>query len=193
MVWLFVCGASRAGRGVGLAVMVLRCVPRACRVRLFPGGGARCRAACVTVWLCRVCYVDMVDAPGGYGRCCYVCWCLPCAAGDVARRVGGGYCIDCCVPCVFPLLAPFIWGYTRTAVRMKYNMKVGKDATTARGVGWDSGVQCVSAVTTPFFFSPPLEPLVPGAGVCVFRRAVATGRTRARSCVALPVSHCVKS
>ena len=57
---------------------------------------------------CRLC--DCCAAPGGFGTCLYAYCCIMCAAGDVAQKTGGNYCVSCCLPIACGLaLAPCIW------------------------------------------------------------------------------------
>lgn len=63
---------------------------------------------------------EMEDAPGGHDRCLYVhvCWCL--AAGEVAKRTGGSYSLDCCLGGVAGMYIgfyPCCWGLTRARLR----------------------------------------------------------------------------
>ena len=44
---------------------------------------------------------------------CYVALCGYGAAGDVASRADGHFCIDCLIPLLFPLTQGPLWGFTR--------------------------------------------------------------------------------
>jgi len=60
---------------------------------------------------------------GGCCRCCYVFACTACAAGDVAARIGGSYCIDCFVAgYMFPCVSICCWADTRSKVRNVTNV-----------------------------------------------------------------------
>lgn len=68
---------------------------------------------------------DMTGAPGGKDRCVYTHLCFPCAAGDVARRTGGSYCLDCAIGGTLGMVYAFagcLWGATRTQLRLQHNI-----------------------------------------------------------------------
>lgn len=48
---------------------------------------------------------DLCAEPGGLPLCCYVHFCQPCAAGDVATAAGRDYFCSCCVAPVLGHLA----------------------------------------------------------------------------------------
>lgn len=80
----------------------------------------------------RTAMFDCCSSPGGCDRCCYVSFCLPCAAGEVAGRIGRDYSVDCCLPsltyAIGAAFGPFgsyaaslvgscLWAQTRTVIR----------------------------------------------------------------------------
>jgi Cys-rich protein (TIGR01571 family) len=77
-----------------------------------PGGG----------W--RSALLDVAGAPGGCDRCLYTHFCTCFAAGDVAARSGGSYCVDCalgtfgCLYCLYGLC----YGATRARLRAQHRI-----------------------------------------------------------------------
>lgn len=72
---------------------------------------------------------DCCAPPGGAGRCMYVLCCPYCAAGDVASKVGGSFCPDCCLPCMFPFISSCLWSSTRQIMKAKYDIRDGDCCT----------------------------------------------------------------
>lgn len=69
---------------------------------------------------------EMHAAPGGTDRCLYVHACWPCAAGDVAKRVGLYYTWDCLLGGLIGMLLTSTYfvcfGYTRSVLRGKFDI-----------------------------------------------------------------------
>ena len=68
---------------------------------------------------------DMEAGPGNRDRCFYVHFCPCLAAGEVAKRLGGSYALDCCFGGVGGLYVgyyPCVWAFTRTKLRMQFGI-----------------------------------------------------------------------
>lgn len=62
--------------------------------------------------------------PDGCNTCCYVMWCAPCAAGDIAAAADKSYCCSCFViPVLLPCLAPGHFASDRQALVNKYGIQ----------------------------------------------------------------------
>ena len=74
-------------------------------------------------WATPLC--DMSAWPGGRPRCLYVHFCWPCAAGDVAVRVGRSYWWDCVCGGFLGIATctnGLCWGVTRTHLREQHKI-----------------------------------------------------------------------
>ena len=74
-------------------------------------------------WLAPLC--EMSAPPGGCNRCLYVHFCWPCAAGEVAERVGRSYMLDFCCGgpwCCYYGVYGICWGLTRSQLRNRDNI-----------------------------------------------------------------------
>jgi hypothetical protein len=73
-------------------------------------------------WAHDVC--SCFDFPGGCGTACFVLFCTPCAAGEVARASGRSYCMSCLViPFVIPFCAPGCYSSDREALAKAYGIE----------------------------------------------------------------------
>ena len=70
---------------------------------------------------------DCLAPPGNCKTCLYTSFCFPCAAGDVARAVGGDWLLSClCLPVC--LLGPCIWCSDRRQLIRLHNLKEEPEA-----------------------------------------------------------------
>ena len=63
--------------------------------------------------------------PGGRDRCLFVHCCVCLAAGEVAKRSGGHYAVDCCCAGVAGMYIgfyPLCWGWTRAQLRGNFGI-----------------------------------------------------------------------
>jgi Cys-rich protein (TIGR01571 family) len=62
--------------------------------------------------------------PGGHDRCLFVhlCWCM--AAGEIAKRTGGSYSLDCCLGGIAGMYVgfPVCFGVTRARLRAQHGI-----------------------------------------------------------------------
>lgn len=72
-------------------------------------------------WAHDIC--SCLDFPGGCGTACFVIFCTPCAAGQVARASGRSYFMSCfCIPFVIPFCAPGCYASDRDALAKAYGV-----------------------------------------------------------------------
>jgi hypothetical protein len=72
-------------------------------------------------WAHDVC--SCCDFPGGCETACFVLFCTPCAAGQIARAAGRSYFVSCClVPFVIPICAPGCYASDREALSKAYGI-----------------------------------------------------------------------
>jgi hypothetical protein len=78
-------------------------------------------ASVVRPWVTGPC--DPCGGPDGCNTCCYVTFCTPCAAGDVAKAAGRDYCCSCfIIPVLLPCLAPGHYATDRAELVRKWGI-----------------------------------------------------------------------